>query len=411
MLTKLKILLLEDLPSDADLICREISRAKILSENLVVDCKADFIKALSEFSPDIILSDHTLPSFNSLEALKILSEKSIKIPFILVTGTMSEEFAVRVMRQGAWDYIQKGQLQQLPEAINKAIEKFKYQSLRQKFNYEAILTEAYMQEAERLAHFGSWEIDIVNKKIKLSKEAGVILDYEQGESENFYQSMLNRVPLEEALHISNLVRDVLSNSDATSYKDSFRLINNAGDTRVIETEFVLKYNLDLKLIRINGYIQDITDLISTEEKLYESEERFRSLTENMDEAIIIMLSADGNIKSLSRKAQGTWGYTENEIKNKPVSLLYVLGDTQNSSSAYHLKLTSETGRFEDKIDYLRKDGSTFWASVVITDMKSKSGDLNGFIMVIHEIFPVNTPDQIHEHVAVRGPVNKLKQRV
>src|ERR1035438_2283067 len=78
---------------------------------------------LTQFNPDIILSDHSLPSFNSFMALDILKEKKLDIPFILVTATVSEEFAVDIMRYGATDYILKDRMQRLPSALINSIEK------------------------------------------------------------------------------------------------------------------------------------------------------------------------------------------------------------------------------------------------------------------------------------------------
>ncbi|MEO8085736.1 MAG: histidine kinase [Bacteroidota bacterium] len=124
MNSKLKILHLEDLPSDAELVDRVLKKGNIRFEKLVVDNKTDFEKSLQEFAPDIILSDHSLPSFNSVEALKIVKERGIDIPFILITSTVSEEFAVEMMREGACDYLIKDRLQRLPSAVIQAFDKF-----------------------------------------------------------------------------------------------------------------------------------------------------------------------------------------------------------------------------------------------------------------------------------------------
>jgi len=124
MSTKLRILHLEDLFSDAELVNRTLKKAKFDFERLVVDNRENFIKALTEFAPDIILSDHSLPSFNSHEALSIFKQMGLNIPFILITATVSEEFAVDVIKRGADDYILKDRLERLPSALTKALEKF-----------------------------------------------------------------------------------------------------------------------------------------------------------------------------------------------------------------------------------------------------------------------------------------------
>jgi PAS domain S-box-containing protein len=123
MNAKIKILHLEDCPEDAELVGFELDKGKMKFEKVVVDNKEDYIKMLDHFSPDIILSDHSLPSFDSFNALAILKEKRLDIPFILITSTMSEEYAVDIMKQGASDYILKDRLQRLPSAIINSIRK------------------------------------------------------------------------------------------------------------------------------------------------------------------------------------------------------------------------------------------------------------------------------------------------
>lgn len=120
---KIKILHLEDAGADADFVKRVLQKAKMNIEIMVVDTKETYVAALIEFVPDVILSDHSLPSFNSEEALSIFLHSGLQIPFILVTATMSEEYAVSVIKAGAHDYILKDHLNKLPEAIINAIEK------------------------------------------------------------------------------------------------------------------------------------------------------------------------------------------------------------------------------------------------------------------------------------------------
>src|SRR6185437_3475256 len=81
----------------------------------------EFLTSLDQFAPDIILSDNSLPQFDATEALKIVRERSLYIPFILVTGTVSDEFAATIIKQGADDYILKDRLSRLPNAIQVSL--------------------------------------------------------------------------------------------------------------------------------------------------------------------------------------------------------------------------------------------------------------------------------------------------
>ncbi|HEY9008905.1 hybrid sensor histidine kinase/response regulator [Ohtaekwangia sp.] len=118
---KLKILMLEDREEDAGLINRMLKKDGIDFTSHNVDTRDEFVKALDAFEPDLILSDHSLPQFNSLEALKICQQSGFKGPFILVTGAVSEEFAVSCLKQGADDYVLKSNLARLPSAIHNSL--------------------------------------------------------------------------------------------------------------------------------------------------------------------------------------------------------------------------------------------------------------------------------------------------
>lgn len=117
----LKVLVLEDMPEDLELIEYALRKAGMKCATKRVDTKDEFIDALENYAADIILSDHALPQFNSAEALKICRGRGIQIPFILVTGAVSEEFAVNSLKQGADNYVLKSNLARLPSAIQNAL--------------------------------------------------------------------------------------------------------------------------------------------------------------------------------------------------------------------------------------------------------------------------------------------------
>jgi signal transduction histidine kinase len=128
----LKILMLEDEADDAGLIERTLQKSGIVFISKLVDSREEFIEELESFNPHIILSDHSLPQFNSIEGLKIVREKNMNIPFILVTGAVSEEFAVNCLKEGADDYILKGNLARLPSAILNSLKQRNMENDRHK---------------------------------------------------------------------------------------------------------------------------------------------------------------------------------------------------------------------------------------------------------------------------------------
>lgn len=136
----LKILLLEDSPTDAEIIQRLLRKEKMHCEFRLVMDKKEFIKALTEFSPEVILSDNSMPQFSAAEALKITRQKFLHVPFILVTGTVSEEYAANIIKQGADDYILKDRLARLPSAIAAA--RAQRRALKEITDYKYALDQA-----------------------------------------------------------------------------------------------------------------------------------------------------------------------------------------------------------------------------------------------------------------------------
>ncbi len=121
MSTPLRVLILEDQPADAELMLRELRRAGFEPDWTRVVSEADYLAQLPG-DYDVILADHTLPQFDALRALRLLQERSIDIPLVVVTGSISEEAAVASIKQGAADYLLKDRLARLGPAVVQALE-------------------------------------------------------------------------------------------------------------------------------------------------------------------------------------------------------------------------------------------------------------------------------------------------
>jgi len=272
---KLKILFLEDLPSDAGLVERELLRGAILFDLLVVDTRESYLNAVLEFSPDIILSDHSLPAFNSLQALKILKDNNLKIPFILVTSTISEEFAVEMMKLGAFDYILKDRLQRLPSAVINAIERQEFEYERQQFIDTIIANESYQKEAEKMAHFGSWQINLQTGTVKWSDETYRIFNYKPGEIIPSYDSFFKSIHKDDLPRVKEIVRKV--NQQMQGMECDFRVVFNNGEIRYVHLEFAIQKDISGHPVFITGFNIDITQRKKSEKELRDSREKLRNL--------------------------------------------------------------------------------------------------------------------------------------
>jgi PAS domain S-box-containing protein/putative nucleotidyltransferase with HDIG domain len=117
-----KILIVEDLPSDAELCEREVKKVLNPCRFLRVETREDFLKALADFQPGMVLCDYKMPRFDGMTALNLAVQHDPDMPFILVTGSVSEDIAVECIKAGAWDYVIKGHIKRLGSAVLAALD-------------------------------------------------------------------------------------------------------------------------------------------------------------------------------------------------------------------------------------------------------------------------------------------------
>ncbi|MGQ0524628.1 MAG: EAL domain-containing protein, partial [Betaproteobacteria bacterium] len=118
----MRVLLLEDVPTDAEITLRELRKVGVPFQSRRVETRENFVQALRDFQPDVILSDFSLPtSFDGLAALDIARELLPDIPYVFVSGTIGEDRAVEAMKRGATDYVLKERLNRLVPVIRRAL--------------------------------------------------------------------------------------------------------------------------------------------------------------------------------------------------------------------------------------------------------------------------------------------------
>ena len=144
----LRVLLAEDVASDAELEIRELKRAGLRVSHRIVDSEKDFIRALREFAPDVILSDFSMPQFDGMEALRLAKELAPDTPFIFVSGTLGEEYAIRALKNGATDYVIKSNLVRLSAAVERALAEAKVLRERRQTEAELEIARERLQERE-----------------------------------------------------------------------------------------------------------------------------------------------------------------------------------------------------------------------------------------------------------------------
>lgn len=124
MKKKINVLLVEDSEDDAILISRELKKNDFDIDQKRVETRQSMEKELQNKTWDVIIADYALPKFNGIDALKMLKESNLDIPFIIVSGKIGEDAAVEAMKTGADDYIMKNNLKKLSPAIKRELKEY-----------------------------------------------------------------------------------------------------------------------------------------------------------------------------------------------------------------------------------------------------------------------------------------------
>ncbi|MBV8413712.1 MAG: response regulator, partial [Verrucomicrobia bacterium] len=184
----LHVLLLEDDIRDAELVQDALAADGITSLIRRVETENDFLAALNEGHFEIILADYTLPDFDGLSALKIAQQRSPGIPFIFVSGTLPEDLAIEILKSGgATDYVVKSGLARLAPSLKRALRETRERTKRSHAEKALRRSEAYLAEAQRLSHTGSFRWDVPSGEIYWSEETFRIFEWDRATAPSMEQ--------------------------------------------------------------------------------------------------------------------------------------------------------------------------------------------------------------------------------
>ena len=155
----LRVLIVEDVPVEAELVVRQLADGGIPCAHLRVDTEESFRAALLRFRPHIILSDFTLPAFDGLSALDIARHEAPHIPFIFVSGTIGEERAIEALKRGAVDYVLKTNPARLVPAVRRALREVSERVRRLTAERHIRDSEQRLRDIVDTAQDWIWELD------------------------------------------------------------------------------------------------------------------------------------------------------------------------------------------------------------------------------------------------------------
>jgi CheY-like chemotaxis protein len=303
MRKKFKILHLEDVATDAELAARELRQNNLDFEHLIIDTEQEYLHALVNFKPDIILCDHSLPSFNSREALNIKRTQKLHIPFILVTATMTDEVALGLIKDGADDYVLKDRLIRLPNAVKNALDKYGLERERQLLVDNVKEKEAESQEilktinnkivlATKAAGLGVWDYFVEEDRIECDALLLSLCGLKPNEFDSVFHSWINIVHPSDRTKVK---KDIENAWKSENYLDTtYRIIHRDGSTVFLRSTSIIEFDNQRKPYRMIGTCQNITASLLAE-KAIQSSEAFTQGILNSLSSHIAVVNGDGII--------------------------------------------------------------------------------------------------------------------
>jgi len=371
----IRILLVEDLPTDVELALREIKKENIDFTYKVVDTESEFKKELAAFVPDIIVSDYSMPSFDGMKALKITREKDSIIPFVVLTGSMNEETAVECMKAGANDYVLKEKIMRLPFAVMEAL-------ARSRVNKEKAKIKAQLTESEEkyrsLIHNSVDAIYLMhNRKFEIinptfEKMFGYSIDEINHSSFDFIQLV---APESKPVIEERFKR--IQNGENIDNHYEFTAITKNGIKKEVEAS--VSY-IDFKESKATqGIIRDITERKAIEKKL-----TLLSQAVQQNPIAIEISDANGVIEYINPAFEKITGYSSGEIIGQNPRIL----KSGYHSNAFYKNLWNTILSGKEWIGELknkRKNGKLYWEEAIISPIFNNKGNITHFVAVKEDV--------------------------
>jgi PAS domain S-box-containing protein len=382
----LRIVMLEDQPEDAVLVKEELRKGGLKFSFTRIETREQFLEQVTNQKPDLILSDHGLPSFDGLSALHLAREKCPDVPFVFVTGALGEEFAIRTFESGATDYVLKHHLSELVPTVERALSvaeearrhRAKDEDLRRNEELFRMLVEGvrdyaiYMLDADgRIATWnaGAERIEGYTAEEAIGRSPDIVLlpeDVAKGRAQ---------ISLEIA------ARDGRCEEEGWRVrKDGTRYWSNVVLTALRDPSGTLQGFAKVS--------RDMTERKRYEEALRTSEERTRSILETAIDAIV-MMDPEGDVHEWNPAAERMFGYTREQAVGKKLADLIMppylrehhqLGLAQFQVSGYGAMLNQRIETIA-----IRSDGTEFPVELAITETKTNDQRMfTGYISDITE---------------------------
>jgi len=289
MTGQLRILLVEDMATDAELALTELARAGLHATHRIVDGEKSFVDALREFAPDVILSDFSMPGFDGMAALTLAQESCPDTPFIFVSGTIGEESAINALKSGATDYVMKSNLLRLPAAVERALREGKERAARRKVEGELEALRERLRSIVSTLPDVVWSAAVPSREVLyVSPSTSTVFGRTQKEVYESRTLWGDPIHPEDRPRMMALWQDVAVDD---TFDAEYRIVKPGGEIRWIQGRGRFTGDAAGNVVRIDGISRDITERREHELRLARLS-RVHALLGGINSAIVRVHSRD-----------------------------------------------------------------------------------------------------------------------
>jgi phosphoserine phosphatase RsbU/P len=376
----LRVLIVEDSEDDALLLVFELRRGDYSPVARRVESFEAMQQALEEETWDVVISDYVLPGFSGLEALRLVRKSGLDLPFIIVSGKIGEDTAVQAMKEGANDYLIKGNVSRLVPAIEREMQEAEVR--RKRREAEAALVRSERRYKRLVAAVTDYIYTVTLKDgsvVRTSHGPGclTVTGYSHEEYVNnpflWYQMIFE----EDRAAVTRLTVDIQAGQDVPSLEH--RLRHKDGSIRWVRNTIVPRYSEQGELIAYDGLISDITQRKRAEESL-----RLQSAALEAAANAIAITDNAGLVIWVNQAFTRMTGYSSEEAVQR--DLRFLKSDRHDSKFYVDLWQTITAGEvWHGEMINRRKDGSLYPEEQTITPVRDESGRIKYFICIKQDI--------------------------
>lgn len=375
MSRRIRTLIAEDNPADAELILRELRRAGFEVDSHRVDTEAEFLRNLHP-ELDVILSDYAMPQFGGLRALELVNERALDVPFILISGTIGEEIAVAAMKQGAADYLLKDRLTRLGQSVEHALEQKRLRDERKHAEEELRVTDEQLRHllAHSPAVIYTLKIDGQNvAPVVVSENIERLLGFSMAESTR-YEWWLNSLhPEDRDRVLDGLARGLTKDGFYMEY----RVRHKDGTYHWVEDVNRVVRDAKGEAKEAVGVWTDVTERKRAEERLREQAD----IINRAQDAIIIRNFEDRQIAFWNSGAERLYGWSAAEVVGRVEESIFA--DPQQIETM--MKTLASTGEFHGEIKQRTKGGEKLVTEGRATLVRHPDGTPRSVLLICTDV--------------------------